>query len=327
MNKWGNWLVVSMIFLLVLSGCGSARDNSNSTPMANSSGTSDFASDTGTSESTEQEGTEQVNFDSASANTTEALPSSESKGGNFVTSTGFSAADSIAGLNKKLIYTANVTMEVKDYGKAQSDIRNLVTLAGGYIVEFSEGFSHNEKGGNFTIKVPASGFSTFLDRLEKFDHEDMQRSIQGQDVSEEYVDLESRLKVKLAMEERYLKFLNEATKTTQIVEFVNELERIQTEIEQIRGRMRFIDNSVSFSTIEIRLYQPDTIILTEKPNASLFERAKEALSGSMNVISIFFQWIVIVISAALPILLITGVAFGIVWVLRRRKNRGKSSNE
>ncbi|MNP23290.1 hypothetical protein D3C76_1159960 [compost metagenome] len=124
-----------------------------------------------------------------------------------------------------------------------------------------------------------------------------------------------------------MKFLNEATKTTQIVEFVNELERIQTEIEQIRGRMRFIDNSVSFSTIEIRLYQPDTIILTEKPNASLFERAKEALSGSMNVISIFFQWIVIVISAALPILLITGVAFGIVWVLRRRKNRGKSSNE
>ncbi|MNN84594.1 hypothetical protein D3C81_2017740 [compost metagenome] len=91
--------------------------------------------------------------------------------------------------------------------------------------------------------------------------------------------------------------------------------------------MRFIDNSVSFSTIEIRLYQPDPIIIAvDKTNKPLFERAQDALSGSMNVILIVFQWIVVVISAAIPVLLIGGVVFGIVWAFRR-KNRGKTNNE
>ncbi|MNO50181.1 hypothetical protein D3C76_405500 [compost metagenome] len=329
MIKWVKWLTASMVLLLVLSGCGSAREESNSAasaPMESSDNSGDYAADTGsgTSEKSiieDQKSTSVNNVAVETESESEGLPSTAAKGGNLTTSTGFSAADNIAGLNKKLIYTANVTMEVKDYGKAQSDIRNLVTLAGGYIVEFSEGSSYNEEGGNFTIKVPASGFSTFLDRLDKLEHEDMQRSIQGQDVSEEYVDLESRLKVKLAMEERYLKFLNEATKTTQIVEFVNELERIQTEIEQIRGRMRFIDNSVTFSTIEIRLYQPYSVIVADKTDKPLFERAQDALNGSMNVVITLFQWIVIVVSAAIPVLLIAGIVVGIVWAFLRKRRR------
>lgn len=148
-------------------------------------------------------------------------------------------------------------MEVEDYAKAQSEIRNLVALTGGYIVEFSENQSQHELGGNFILKVPAAGFSPFLDKLEQLKPKSMQRTIQGQDVSEEYVDLESRLKVKEAMEARYLKFVEEATQTSQLVKFVNELERIQTEIEQIKGRMRYIDSNVAYSTVEIRLYQPE----------------------------------------------------------------------
>ncbi|MNO16532.1 hypothetical protein D3C76_62130 [compost metagenome] len=333
MKKWGKWLAVGMVLLVVLSGCGSR--NHDEEGASNSSAAADTQAvpsseqtyvEEATREATKK-ATKETAMDSSAATTNETPSDTGSKGSSLATKPGFSATDSVESLNMKLIYRANVTMEVKDFGKAQSDIRNLVTLTDGYIVEFSDDASNNEKGGYFTIKVPASGFSSFLDQLDKMNHVDMQRSIQGQDVSEEYVDLESRLKVKLAMEERYLKFVNEAMYTDQLVEFAYELERIQTEIEQIRGRMRYIDNNVLFSTIEIRLYQPlGALSEVNKANAPLFERAKNALNGSLQVLSLLFQWLVIFISAALPVLLIAGVIVAIVWAFRRR-SKGKSADE
>lgn len=324
MRKWGKWLVASMVLLLVLSGC-SSKDSNSAANSASSSPASESTANMAMSDSSDDAMVQnQVPMSTVSSEelaTTGNGSSTDLGSGNPTTSSGFVAADSDAVFNKKLIYSANVTMEVEDYGKAQTEIRNLVTLTGGYIVQFSEGVWHDEKGGNFTIKVPASGFSSFLDQMDKFDHNSMEKSINGQDVSEEYVDLESRLKVKLAMEARYLKFVNEAISTSDLVEFVNELERIQTEIEQIRGRMRYIDSNVSFSTIEIRLYQPDnhSIISVNKKETPLFERSKNALIGSLNVLSVVLQGLVIVLSAALPILIIGGVVVSIIWVIRRNK--------
>ncbi|MNP78018.1 hypothetical protein D3C76_1755510 [compost metagenome] len=68
------------------------------------------------------------------------------------------------------------------------------------------------------------------------------------------------------------------------------------------------------------------MIVVDDTNKPLFERAQDALSGSMNIIVIVFQWIVVVISAAIPVLLIGGVVFGIVWAFRRR-SKGKTPNE
>ncbi|MFD2879453.1 DUF4349 domain-containing protein [Paenibacillus rhizoplanae] len=61
--------------------------------------------------------------------------------------------------------------------------------------------------------MPAAGFSPFLNNLEKIKHEKLQRSIQGQDVSEEYVDLESRLKAKQMMETQYIDFMKKSDQT------------------------------------------------------------------------------------------------------------------
>lgn len=218
-------------------------------------------------------------------------------------------------------------MEVEDYAKAQSEIRNLVALTGGYIVEFSENQSQHELGGNFILKVPAAGFSPFLDKLEQLKPKSMQRTIQGQDVSEEYVDLESRLKVKEAMEARYLKFVEEATQTSQLVKFVNELERIQTEIEQIKGRMRYIDSNVAYSTVEIRLYQPEQAgsAMAEGDETPLLERAKQALTGSIEVLSLILQWLIVLLAGALPVIAIAAVIVVPLWLLRRRQAQNRAA--
>lgn len=318
--------VITLLLLLLLGGCGSAG--------------SDVASDSAASkEAMNQSNWAESEMDGAgaveTATNTAAVPASGSAAPDSAaagntgndsaavnSAPGFQQASTDAGLNRKLIYRAYVVMEVKDYAKAQSEIRNLVTLAGGYIVEFAENQSQHELGGNFVIKVPAAGFSSFLDRLEGLKPESLQRDIQGQDVSEEYVDLKSRLKVKQAIEARYLKFVEEATQTKQLVEYVNELERIQTEIEQIKGRMRYLDSNVSFSTIDIRVYQPDPSKLTAVMgnDTPLLERMKNALTGSIDVLSIFFQWLVVFAAGALPPLAIAALTVIPIWI-KRRKSR------
>ncbi|WP_410769354.1 DUF4349 domain-containing protein [Fontibacillus sp. BL9] len=322
MKKCGFYaLLLCLSLSLLLGGCGSAgnMNSADSGSYKSSSAANTAMSEDKADMSSELEAPAAESGAGANAN----LPSTESAAESDRASSGFQGSDSAAGLNKKLIYRANVAMKVKDYGKAQSEIRNLVTLTGGYIVEFSENQSQHERGGTFILKIPAAGFSSFLDRLEQLKPETIQQSIQGQDVSEEYVDLESRLKVKQAMEARYLKFVDEATQTSQLVEFVNELERIQTEIEQIKGRMRYINNNVSFSTIEIRLYQPveNSIVKLNEEKPPLYKRAQDALTGSIDVISLVLQWFVVVLSGALPLIAIGAVIAAVVWPLRRRRQK------
>ncbi|OAB39987.1 hypothetical protein PMSD_02740 [Paenibacillus macquariensis subsp. defensor] len=245
---------------------------------------------------------------------------------------GFNSPSTAEGLNKKLIYTANLVMRVKDYSVSQSEVRNLVSLSGGYIVEFTEDQSTQEVGGTFVLKVPANGFSSLLNKIEKLKHESLQQSMQGQDVSEEYVDLESRLKVKEVMEKQYTAFMEKATKTNDLVAFANELGKIQEDIEQTKGRMRYINNNVSYSTITIRLFQQEGVVdpaLIKEEKAPLFERANDALKGTITALTILFQWLVVILFGASPILLFVIIVWLVLWLIRRNRaerNKDKRRN-
>ncbi|OKP99156.1 DUF4349 domain-containing protein [Paenibacillus sp. P46E] len=325
-----------IVFAIVLTGCGAGSNNdsaSRSEMKADNSSTAegfDGAADQNTSanaapkdqavsaaaEAPAAEGDKAGGGSSAVSNTDAA----RAAGG----TAGFTGSDVVAGLNKKLIYHASLTMEVTDYAKAQTEVRNMVTLAEGYIVEFSENTSEYEHGGAFILKVPASGFSSFLDHLEKIKNVKLQHKIQGQDVSEEYVDLGSRLKAKQLMESQYIEFMKKATKSADLVAFANQLGAIQEEMETIKGRMRYIDQNVSFSTVELRLYQTEESvgIAKTKEQGPLMDRASDALQSSLHALSVMFQWLFILLAAALPVLIVAAVVVVIVlWVRKRNKSR------
>lgn len=340
MRKWGLHYFISLLVLaVVLAGCGSG-DDSNSAADQLSANT---FSEGGAADSVPAAASVQSKDSSAESATVTAGGQDQKTDANKTGTaknlgteqgaeqpSGFTGSDVVAGLNKKLIYRANLSMEVEDYASAQSDVRNMITLAGGYIIEFSENMSEYEKGGTFILKVPASGFSSFLDNLEKIKNENIQQSITGQDVSEEYVDLESRLKAKQLMENQYIEFMKKATKSSDLVAFANQLGAIQEEIEQIKGRMRYIDQNVSFSTVELRLYQTDEslAVTQKKEQGPLLERASDALKSSLNAMSIMLQWLVVFLAAALPVLLVGGVVTVIVlWFRRKSKEREKTHME
>lgn len=313
-------LLILLSMLLILSGCGGSSKSEDQAAYDSSVNSNAFE-------------TESSSWDMADSSTSEKPSSSPMDKADtgaqepdaVITGSGISSGSIADELNKKLIYQANVVMKVEDFTKAQAQIKDLVTLSGGYIIQFSESQSSYEQGGSFSLKVPAAGFSSFLEQLEQLKPESFQQNIQGEDVSEEYVDLESRLKVKKAVEARYLKFVGESKSTDDLVQFTNELERIQTEIERIEGRMRYINNNVAFSTIDIRVYQSDDSSLSKlsQDQKPLLKRAGAALQGSLDAISIFLQWLVVFISGALPLIVIGAVILAIIWPLKRRRDRLK----
>ncbi|MDB5053618.1 MAG: hypothetical protein JWM44_1668 [Bacilli bacterium] len=239
--------------------------------------------------------------------------------------TGFAVADSNASLDRKVIYKGNLTMAVADYTAAQTEIDNLVVLSRGYVLQFSENQSTTEQSGNFVIKVPANGFSSFIRDLEKIKTvTPIRHNIQGQDVSEEYVDLSSRLKAKQVVEARLIAFMDKSTKTDELLAFSKELATVQEAIEQIKGRMRYLDQNVSYSTVEIKLYQQgaNTFIANEGTNESLLTRSEHTLQASLHVLKVIGQGIVIFLAAVLPVLIVLIIlGFPVVYLLRKRLRR------
>ncbi|OXL82000.1 hypothetical protein BCV73_02125 [Paenibacillus sp. SSG-1] len=330
MRTWGSWLAAFMLVILLVTGCssGSSKDSASSAGgTVESSAASDHAANTAAvqdQKSTAASTSVQTSADSADPKQADTVKALEA---DTAPEAGFTAQDLAGGLNKKLIYKAHLVMEIQDYAKAQTEVRNMVTLSGGYIVNFSETDSASERGGTFILKVPASGFSSFLNRLEQIKHDSLQRSIEGQDVSEEYVDLQARLKAKQVMEEQYIAFMKKATKTSDLVAFAKELERVQEEIEQIKGRMRYIDQNVSYSTVELRIYQPEKTLPKAEPDrqqAPLGQRAGDALQGSMDVLTQIVQWIIVILSGAVPVLILAAIVLLIVWIVRKGRKQQRA---
>ncbi|MBB3109046.1 hypothetical protein FHS18_001098 [Paenibacillus phyllosphaerae] len=258
----------------VLAGCSAANEDSlssasfsNSDGEAQSSATDDAGVEVGRAEGTAND--EGGAGDSAPSGSSGTADSISSEAGNEGTGIIGNVADD-AGFNRKLVYRANVAMQVEDYGAAQSQISNAITLSGGYIVKFSDQQTAHELGGTYTIKVPAKGFMSFLAGIENIEHKALEKSLQGTDVTEEYVDLEARLKARQVVEARLLSFMDKATKADDLLKFSTELGEVQTEIERIKGRMRYLDQNVAFSTVELRVYQQSVTPIQEAKEESGF---------------------------------------------------------
>lgn len=149
MRKWGSFGVGLLLLVMILTGCGSAAEDRNALQKSDNAGTASVESEsemlTMSSQSADRadsaeaplqnvEGSEKKSV-VASGGTDLAVPDGDKA------VAGFTGSDVVAGLNKKLIYHANLNMEVDNYAKAQTEVRNMVSLSQGYIIEFNENTS------------------------------------------------------------------------------------------------------------------------------------------------------------------------------------------
>ena len=157
--------------------------------------------------------------------------------------------------SKKIIKTATIHAEVKDFNSFALQSSEKVKKFGGYINEERQSSSEYRLENTVTIKVPVDQFDNAVNDLVKDVEQVNERQVNSQDVTSEYVDSKSRLEAKKQVRLKYLELLRQAKNMSEILEVQKEINEIQEEIEMVTGRINYLGNSSAMSTIHFTYYQ------------------------------------------------------------------------
>ncbi|MCT8138223.1 DUF4349 domain-containing protein [Anaerobacillus sp. CMMVII] len=224
---------------------------------------------------------------------------------------------------RMVIYNANLSLEVKDFQVTEAFIQEKVATLGGYIIESSIYHTGTDQmSGNLVVKIPQKHFHSFINEVETASVKVIDRTVSGNDVTEEFVDLESRLRSKRVVEERLLSFLEKAEKTEDLLKISSDLGRVQEEIEQLLGRIQYLKNNVDFSTVSIYLNENKINVATlqETENLNTWVKAKSLFMDSVNGIISFFSVIIVLMIGLSPILVSVFIVGFVILLLLRKKN-------
>jgi hypothetical protein len=231
--------------------------------------------------------------------------------------------------NRKIIKNADVRLQVKDTNVAVNRSTQIVSDLGGYIVSsriwYQDYYDHNLMYGTLTLGIPVDEFEHALTRLRELSIKVLDETASGEDVTDQYVDLQSQLTNLEATRARIQDFLKDAKTVDEALRINQELSNIEAQIEQIKGRMNYISDRSAFSTITIN-FEPELPELEPAPTPSpqawnpgeTFKEAKKAVTVAYQGIAEFMIWIFVVI---LPILSPPTLLLWILWKLFTKKPR------
>ncbi|MEK5214341.1 DUF4349 domain-containing protein [Psychrobacillus sp. FSL H8-0487] len=232
------------------------------------------------------------------------------------------AEETAAPSTRMIIHQARISTNVKDLKKAQHNMEQRVKDYGGYIVESNVYLESDEtSSGKMIVRIPEKHFETFLSEAELEASKVLEKNVTGQDVTEQYVDLSSRVKSKRAVEERLLAFMKDAEKTEDLLKISSDLAKVQEEIEVLAGKIKYLENQTSFSTIELTMFE-NRVIIPEIENKDLntWEKTKKQFITSTNALLSIGSGIIVFIVGNLPVLiLVTIIAVAVFGIIKKRK--------
>ncbi len=157
-------------------------------------------------------------------------------------------------IEAKIIKNANLRFETSDLNQSYADIQKAIIKYKATIQNDVTGKNNNSVYRDLTIRIPNTAFDAFINDVGKgISHFD-RKEISSDDVTEEYIDIESRVNTKKTLEKRYLDLLNKATKVSEILEIEKGLATVREEIESIEGRLKYLQSRIAMSTITIEMY-------------------------------------------------------------------------
>lgn len=230
----------------------------------------------------------------------------------------------IASTERMVVRTASLDLVVPDTEKALDEIQAMARELGGYVV-FAEAYQYQEgRQATVTFRVPSDALDTALERLRAMATTVRRESVSGQDVTDQYVDLESRLRHLEAKEKQLLEFLDRAEDTEAVLAVYEQLSQTQAEIEQVKGRMQYLENQASLATVTVSL-TPDVMAQPlETGGWNLPATVRGAVEALLKVLEFFVKALIYFVIVVLPALIlialpIVGMFLLVRWLLRRRR--------
>jgi hypothetical protein len=234
------------------------------------------------------------------------------------------AGSNLPVIQPKIIKSAAVSIEVAKgtFEESMVKVSKTAELMGGYVssTESSSDADGKLSSGRIIIRVPGEKFNTAIEDIKKAG-ELKSINISGQDVTQEYVDLESRLKNFEAQEKILLDLMNKSTNVKDSIEVQKELSNVQGEMEVIKGRMNYLDNLVGFSTIDVYIAEPSVAAPVDAGGfVNAVKRGVEGAVRVLNGLAFFF----IAIS---PILVLAAIVLLIIWLSIRSRNKKRAQRK
>ncbi|MDY8134512.1 DUF4349 domain-containing protein [Aquimarina sp. 2201CG5-10] len=199
--------------------------------------------------------------------------------------------------NLKIIRNATCRINVDNVEDATKIAKQIAGNYQGYVSDERFTNTNTTKENRFTIRIPQDKFDIVLDSICKLAAFVDYKNISTIDVTEEYVDISSRLKTKLEVKERYETILRTRAKTVEdILKAEDKLRKLQEEIESAQGRLNYLSNKVSYSTIQLDMYE--TVIPKKQPEKyepKYVDKATKGLSFGWSFIEnasllLFYIW-------------------------------------
>jgi hypothetical protein len=249
--------------------------------------------------------------------------------------------------NRKIIKNADIRLLVNETDTAVSRATQVISDLGGYIISsriwYQDYYGNNLMYATITLGIPVDEFEHALNRLRDLSIRVLDENASGEDVTDQYVDLQSQLANLEATRARIQEFLQDAKTVDEALRINQELANIEAQIEQIKGRMNFLNDRSAFSTITVN-FEPEFPVLTPTPTPTMaptstprptatlapwkpgetFGDAQRTVTVVYRGIGNFLIWLVVVI---LPIVLPPAIALWLLWKLVNRKPNRPSSGK
>ena len=198
-------------------------------------------------------------------------------------------------IKKKIIKDGRLGLQVTDLPTAKKQIDSLVKALGGYYANENLRNSDQESGYQLTIRIPVVNFEKFLYSAENGSGKVIYKEIEARDVTEEFVDIESRLNSKRNSLARYNEILKRANTVKDIIEIAESIRVLQEEIESSEGRLRYLNDCVNYSTLNLVISTEKDFTYKPQKRDNFWEKFKESVVegwfGLVDfILGIFSMW-------------------------------------
>lgn len=226
--------------------------------------------------------------------------------------------------DRKIIRNGELTIELDNPDNAQRRITTIAESLGGFVVtsESQQTESHGQQSHlNVTVivRVPSEKFAAAIDQIRGLGSgaHILHEKISGQDVTEEYIDLEARIRTKKALEAQFMEIMKRAQKISDALEVQSQLAEVRGEIERLEGRRRFLENQSSLSTITIHLQTPAPLVATSTPG--FWHNIREAFGDGLTTAAEIILGFIRLAFVLVPVLLFIVLPVWLVWRFALRR--------
>jgi hypothetical protein len=221
-------------------------------------------------------------------------------------------------VDKKIIKTGNLTLKVEKAETAAESITNIAKLNKGEVSDanFYES-TGGVKSGSITIRVPYLNFDTAFAEIKKVATQVISETANAQDITEQYIDLEARLKNTQAEEASFVAILSRSGKIEDVLAVTKEIARVRGEIEQLQGQMRYLSSQTDMSTITANITEDVAIASASqdwRPWQVVKLSVKQLITSGQNFIDGLIGFLIVV----LPLLIIYGLVIWLIYYVGKK---------